>query len=188
MALYKGSKRIAGGIETVTTEDASDLSVTFSEGNVSSSDGLSEYVEKIDSFTTGSQLSKLMSLTKQLFQTLRYAMVSLNSSIDDLTKTLSSTESSLKSSLTVCYKDVSFNLTESNWTTSGLGLKYYNLQNASTAITGIAINAYILNWNSTAHLVTCSYYDNSYVQFRTDTACKAQGTVRIVYVPTAIKK
>lgn len=74
-------------------------------------------------------------------------------------------------------------ITSAQWTTSSQGQKYYNGPTfASLGVTGTVIGCFIYYWASTGHLVTCSAYQNSYIQFRADEVCNFSGIVRIVWI------
>lgn len=80
------------------------------------------------------------------------------------------------------FKDVNITITTANWTTSAKGQKYFNSSTfSSLGISGIVIGCFISSWSGTQHLVTCSPYNNSYIQFRAETATDWVGTVRIFY-------
>lgn len=78
------------------------------------------------------------------------------------------------------YKDISFTLEESDWITSRKGLLYIN---KDLDISGVSlyINAFIIRWGSTAHNITVSVYDNSYIQFRADQKTYSELTIRVIY-------
>ena len=75
------------------------------------------------------------------------------------------------------------NISASNWTTSASGMKYFNsVTFSSLGITGTVIGCSILEWSGTQHLITCSAYQNNYIQFRAETATVATVRVRIVWI------
>lgn len=77
----------------------------------------------------------------------------------------------------------SINISASNWTTSASGMKYFNsVTFSSLGITGTVIGCSILEWSGTQHLITCSAYQNNYIQFRAETATVATVRVRIVWI------
>lgn len=80
-------------------------------------------------------------------------------------------------------KDVNITITTANWITSAKGQKYFNSSNfLSLGISGIVIGCFISSWSGTHHLVTCSPYQNAYIQFRAEIATDWVGTVRIIYI------
>ena len=78
------------------------------------------------------------------------------------------------------YKDFSYSIAESNWVRSGQGQYYYNIPNSyiSNHVLSCAINT----WGSTAGHVEASYYDNQYIQLRSNIATPAEGSVRVHYI------
>lgn len=81
------------------------------------------------------------------------------------------------------YKDVAITIAPSNWITSAKGQKYFNsVTFTSLGISGTIIGCDIINWSGTNHLITCSAYLNSYIQFRAESIGDFNGTVRIVYI------
>lgn len=80
------------------------------------------------------------------------------------------------------YKDVSITIATANWITSAKGQKYFNSSTfSSLGISGIVMGCFISSWSGTQHLVTCSPYENTRIQFRAETATDWIGTVRIFY-------
>ena len=86
----------------------------------------------------------------------------------------------LKSDLSIKYKDFYVKLSESNWVTSATGLNYFDFP-VDIPDKGIVISTEILKWSNTKSNVTCSFYDNSYLQFRSSDRTTWDGTVRVFY-------
>lgn len=63
MALYKGSTKIAGGVNFTLSEDISNYSVTFVDDENIPSENISEILNQM---TTGNQISKLVSTIKKV--------------------------------------------------------------------------------------------------------------------------
>lgn len=78
------------------------------------------------------------------------------------------------------YKDFYVELSESNWTTSAAGLNYFNFS-ADIPNKEMVVSTEILNWSNAKSNVTCSFYDNSYLQFRSSNKTTWNGTVRVFY-------
>lgn len=78
------------------------------------------------------------------------------------------------------YKDFNVELSESNWTTSAAGLNYFNFP-VDIPNKEIVISTEILRWSNAKSNVTCSFYDNSYLQFRSSDKTAWNGTVRVFY-------
>lgn len=79
--------------------------------------------------------------------------------------------------------DVGITITQDQWITSGSGQKYFNsVYFSSLGITGTVIDCFIKNWHTTAHHVTCSAYDNAYIQFRAEYSGVFNGTIRIIWI------
>lgn len=124
-------------------------------------------------FSTGKQISALMSLCKKGFNYLYSVVNILSSNVKTNSKNIAKN--------TIKYKDFYFTLTESDWTTSGSGLKYCNKTVSISDLT-LGINAMILVWSAQKNLITCNFYNNTYIQFQSDTATKSTVTVRLFYI------
>lgn len=85
-----------------------------------------------------------------------------------------------KSDLSIKYKDFYVKLSESNWVTSATGLNYFDFP-VDIPDKEIVISTEILKWSNTKSNVTCSFYDNSYLQFRSSDRTTWDGTVRVFY-------
>ena len=83
--------------------------------------------------------------------------------------------------LGIQWRDFSFSLQTSEWITSQRGLKYLNKTiNMGTSFY-VLFNAMIYHWDTTEHLITVSVYDNSYLQFRSETATNSNVYVRVFF-------
>lgn len=79
------------------------------------------------------------------------------------------------------YADISVTITADQWITSANGLKYFNYSGWNLPQGSIGVSANISSWAGTAGNVTCSIYNNSYIQFRCENAVDWTGTVRVAY-------
>lgn len=79
------------------------------------------------------------------------------------------------------YEDINVTITSDQWITSANGLKYFNHSGWNIPTNALGISANISSWSGTAGNVTCSIYNNSYIQFRCENAVNWTGTVRVVY-------
>ena len=171
MALFKGSKKIAGGNNYTPDSDVSSYSVTFSDsGDISS---YSKFEDFFNEFSTGKQISALMGLCKKGFNYLYSVVNTLSSNVKTNSKNIAKN--------TIKYKDFYFTLAESDWTTSVSGLKYCNKTVSISDLT-LGINVMILVWSAQKNLITCNFYNNTYIQFQSDTATKSTVTVRLFYI------
>ena len=79
------------------------------------------------------------------------------------------------------YADISVAITADQWITSANGLKYFNHSGWNIPVNAIGVSANISSWSGTAGNVTCSIYNNSYIQFRCENAVDWTGIVRVAY-------
>ena len=79
------------------------------------------------------------------------------------------------------YNDINVTITSDQWITSANGLKYFNYNEWNLPVNTIGLSANISSWAGTSGNVTCSIYNNSYIQFRCENAVNWTGTVRIIY-------
>ena len=79
------------------------------------------------------------------------------------------------------YADISVAITADQWITSANGLKYFNHSGWNIPVNAIGVSANISSWSGTAGNVTCSIYNNSYIQFRCENAADWTGIVRVAY-------
>ena len=79
------------------------------------------------------------------------------------------------------YNDINVTITSDQWMTSANGLKYFNYNEWNLPVNTIGLSANISSWAGTSGNVTCSIYNNSYIQFRCENAVNWTGTVRIIY-------
>lgn len=79
------------------------------------------------------------------------------------------------------YADISVTITADQWITSANGLKYFNYSGWNLPQGSFGVSANISSWAGTAGNVTCSIYNNSYIQFRCENAVDWTGTVRVAY-------
>ena len=79
------------------------------------------------------------------------------------------------------YADISVTITADQWITSANGLKYFNYSGWNLPQGSIGVSANISSWAGTAGNVTCSIYNNSYIQFRCEKATDWTGTVKVAY-------
>lgn len=79
------------------------------------------------------------------------------------------------------YVDISVTITADQWITSANGLKYFNYSGWNLPQGSIGVAANISSWAGTAGNVTCSIYNNSYIQFRCEKAADWTGTVKVAY-------
>ena len=79
------------------------------------------------------------------------------------------------------YADISVAITADQWITSANGLKYFNHSGWNIPVNAIGVSAHISSWSGTAGNVTCSIYNNSYIQFRCENAADWTGIVRVAY-------
>ena len=79
------------------------------------------------------------------------------------------------------YADISVTITADKWITSANGLKYFNYSGWNLPQGSFGVSANISSWSGTAGNVTCSIYNNSYIQFRCENAVDWTGTVRVAY-------
>lgn len=79
------------------------------------------------------------------------------------------------------YNDINVTITSDQWITSANGLKYFNYNEWNLPVNTIGLSANISSWEGTSGNVTCSIYNNSYIQFRCENAVNWTGTVRIIY-------
>lgn len=79
------------------------------------------------------------------------------------------------------YADISVAITADQWITFANGLKYFNHSGWNIPVNAIGVSANISSWSGTAGNVTCSIYNNSYIQFRCENAVDWTGIVRVAY-------
>lgn len=79
------------------------------------------------------------------------------------------------------YADIRVAITADQWITSANGLKYFNHSGWNIPVNAIGVSANISSWSGTAGNVTCSIYNNSYIQFRCENAVDWTGIVRVTY-------
>lgn len=104
----------------------------------------------------------------------------INSSVSDLQSNISNVIKPTNLQNYICYQDFTYSLTESDWVKSGAGQYYYNIPNSSVG--KMVISCFIYNWTNTAGHVEASYYNNSYIQLRSNIGGVANGTVRVFYL------
>lgn len=128
MSLFKGTKRIAGSTShTISDDSISNYSVTFSDNSASTYNDLDDC---ISAMTTGSQLSKLISVIKAGLQKISSTFDQINNTLSLCIKARSSaTLSSLK------FKIVGFNTissttndTTADWAAQGCSVHDYNVK------------------------------------------------------------
>ena len=88
----------------------------------------------------------------------------------------------LADGLPIDFTDINIELSPEQWTTSNNGLKYYNHTGWNIPSNAHGVCANIMNWHGTPGNVTCSVYDNSYLQLRWEDAISWGGTIRVFYI------
>lgn len=84
--------------------------------------------------------------------------------------------------LPIDFVDLSINLSPEQWATSNNGLKYYNHTGWNVPSNALGLCANIMNWHGSSGNVTCSVYDNSYLQLRCEDAVSWGGVIRVFYI------
>ena len=92
----------------------------------------------------------------------------------------------LADGLPVDFTDINIELSPEQWATSNNGLKYYNHTGWNIPSNALGVCANIMNWHGTSGNVTCSVYDNSYLQLRCEDAISWGGTIRVFYINSYI--
>lgn len=92
----------------------------------------------------------------------------------------------LADGLPIDFTDINIELSPEQWATSNNGLKYYNHTGWNIPSNALGVCANIMNWHGTSGNVTCSVYDNSYLQLRCEDAISWGGTIRVFYINSSI--
>ncbi|MBS7001506.1 MAG: hypothetical protein KH168_10620 [Clostridiaceae bacterium] len=92
----------------------------------------------------------------------------------------------LADGLPIDFTDINIELSPEQWATSNNGLKYYNHTGWNIPSNALGVCANIMNWHGTSGNVTCSVYDNSYLQLRCEDAISWGGTIRVFYINSYI--
>ena len=92
----------------------------------------------------------------------------------------------LADGLPIDFTDINIELSPEQWTTSNNGLKYYNHTGWNIPSNALGVCANIMNWHGTPGNVTCSVYDNSYLQLRCEDAISWGGTIRVFYINSCL--
>lgn len=92
----------------------------------------------------------------------------------------------LADGLPIDFTDINIELSPEQWTTSNNGLKYYNHTGWNIPSNALGVCANIMNWHGTPGNVTCSVYDNSYLQLRCEDAISWGGAIRVFYINSRI--
>lgn len=92
----------------------------------------------------------------------------------------------LADGLPIDFTDINIELSPEQWATSNNGLKYYNHTGWNVPSNALGLCANIMNWHGTSGNVTCSVYDNSYLQLRCEDAVSWGGAIRIFYINSCL--
>lgn len=92
----------------------------------------------------------------------------------------------LADGLPIDFTDINIELSPEQWATSNNGLKYYNHTGWNIPSNALGVCANIMNWHGTSGNVTCSVYDNSYLQLRCEDAISWGGIIRVFYINSYI--